>query len=40
MLTSAEWQWLNEYHAKVRETLLPHLDPETASWLIDATAEI
>ena len=40
MLTSAEWQWLNVYHTKVRETLLPHLDPDTAAWLIDATAEI
>ena len=40
MLTSAEWQWLDAYHTKVRETLLPHLDPDTAAWLIDATAEL
>jgi Xaa-Pro aminopeptidase len=40
ILTSAEWQWLNAYHIKVRETLLPHLDPDTAAWLIDATAEL
>ncbi|MBX3487633.1 MAG: aminopeptidase P family protein [Candidatus Paracaedibacteraceae bacterium] len=40
MLTSAEWQWLNAYHIKVRESLLPHLDPDTAAWLVDATAEL
>lgn len=40
MLTSAEWQWLNDYHIQVRETLLPHLEPDAAGWLIDATAEI
>lgn len=40
LLTSAEWEWLNQYHAKVRETLLPYLDPDTASWLIEATAEL
>jgi Xaa-Pro aminopeptidase len=40
LLTSVEWQWLNDYHAKVRETLLPYLDPDTASWLIDATEEL
>jgi Xaa-Pro aminopeptidase len=37
LLTSAEGQWLEGYHTKVRETLLPHLDPETASWLIEVT---
>ncbi|MBW8309777.1 MAG: aminopeptidase P family protein [Candidatus Paracaedibacteraceae bacterium] len=40
LLTSVEWQWLNDYHEKVRETLLPYLDPDTASWLIDATEEL
>lgn len=40
MLTSAEWQWLDFYNRKVRDSLLPHLDPETAAWLIDATAEL
>ncbi len=40
MLTTAERQWLNDYHAQVRETLLPHLDTETAAWLIEATEEV
>jgi Xaa-Pro aminopeptidase len=40
MLTAPERQWLNDYHAQVRETLLPHLDTETAAWLIEATEEI
>ena len=40
LLTSVDWQWLNDYHEKVRETLLPYLDPDTASWLIDATEEL
>lgn len=40
LLTPQERQWLNEYHEQVRETLLPHLDTETAAWLIEATQEI
>lgn len=40
LLTAAERQWLNDYHAQVRETLLPHLDTETAAWLIEATEEV
>lgn len=40
MLTAPEWTWLNNYHKRVRETLLPYLDPETATWLIEATQEI
>jgi Xaa-Pro aminopeptidase len=40
MLIPAEWVWLNAYHQRVRETLLPHLDPDTAAWLIEATEEV
>jgi Xaa-Pro aminopeptidase len=40
MLTPTEWSWLNDYHRRVRESLLPHLDPDTAAWLVDATEEI
>lgn len=40
MLTVPEWEWLNNYHQQVRETLLPHLDPDTAAWLVEATQEI
>lgn len=37
LLTSAEIAWLNAYHARVRESLMPQLDPATAAWLIQAT---
>ena len=37
LLTSAEIAWLNAYHARVREALVPQLDPATAAWLIQAT---
>jgi Xaa-Pro aminopeptidase len=39
-LTSTEKTWLNSYHQKVRETLTPSLDPQTAAWLKEATAEL
>ncbi len=37
LLTDDELAWLNGYHARVRETLLPAVDPETREWLIAAT---
>jgi Xaa-Pro aminopeptidase len=40
MLTQEERNWLNQYHADVREALLPHLDAEEAGWVIEATKEI
>lgn len=40
MLSQEEWEWLNAYHQTVRETLLPHLDPDTAAWLVEATEEM
>lgn len=36
-----EKKWLNEYHARVRQQVLPHLDDEnTITWLITNTREI
>lgn len=39
-LTVAEREWLNAYHQKVRDRLLPHLAPEIAAWLIKATESV
>jgi len=40
LLTGAEIDWLNAYHRRVRETLTPELDEETAAWLAEATKPI
>lgn len=40
LLTSEEIEWLNTYHAHVREALTPGLDAETLTWLKDATRAI
>jgi Xaa-Pro aminopeptidase len=40
LLAPAELAWLNAYHAHVREALTPHLPPEVADWLQQATAPI
>lgn len=40
LLTERERKALNEYHAKVYETLLPWLTEEEAAWLKEETAEI
>jgi Xaa-Pro aminopeptidase len=37
LLSEGERQWLNAYHARVRETLLPLVDAETRPWLEQAT---
>jgi len=37
MLSEGERGWLDRYHARVRETLTPILNPETAAWLERAT---
>lgn len=37
MLSDQERGWLDRYHAKVRETLTPMMDPETSAWLHRAT---
>ena len=40
LLTPAERDWLNAYHARVRETVGPMLDAEAAAWLSEATREV
>ena len=40
LLTPVEVAWLNAYHARVRETLTPMVDKETAKWLQDVTRPI
>ena len=40
LLTAAEKAWLNAYHARVRETLTPLVDAETAAWLTSATRAV
>jgi Xaa-Pro aminopeptidase len=37
MLTSDEYGWLEIYHARVAEALVPLVDPETRPWLDAAT---
>jgi Xaa-Pro aminopeptidase len=37
LLTDIEVAWLNAYHHRVRDSLTPMLDPETAAWLAQAT---
>lgn len=39
-LSLAERQWLNSYHAEVRERLAPYLSDSTNTWLSGATADI
>ena len=40
LLDDEEIAWLDAYHARVRETLTPLVDPATAQWLGEATAPI
>lgn len=40
LLTGDERNWLNAYHARVRETLAPIVDGETRAWLTNATRAI
>ncbi len=40
LLTADELAWLNGYHARVRESLLADVDPETRDWLMAATEPI
>lgn len=40
LLTRAEIGWLDDYHASVRDSLVPLLDTETANWLRVAIAPI
>ncbi|WP_240002560.1 aminopeptidase P family protein [Oleisolibacter albus] len=40
LLTTAERDWLNSYHARVREALAPLLEAEERDWLDRATAPL
>lgn len=40
LLSGEEIDWLNRYHARVREELAPLLEDPIQTWLEDATAEI
>lgn len=40
LLNDEEAEWLNTYHATVRETLTPLVDAQTIAWLANATREI
>ena len=40
LLDQEEIAWLDAYHTRVRETLTPLVDPETARWLAEATQPI
>ncbi len=37
IMTADEIEWVNSYHAMVRETLTPRLTPELAEWLAEKT---
>ncbi|MGQ9365431.1 M24 family metallopeptidase [Azospirillum sp. ST 5-10] len=40
LLSNPEVAWLNAYHLRVRDTLAPQLDADTAAWLTAATAPL
>ncbi len=40
LLSAGEVAWLNAYHQRVRETLTPMVDQDTAKWLQDVTRPI
>ena len=40
MLSRDELDWLNAYHARVRDEVRPALDEATRAWLDQATAEL
>jgi Xaa-Pro aminopeptidase len=40
MLSETELAWLNDYHARVRREVRPHVDEATRVWLDAATAAI
>lgn len=39
IMTAEEIDWLNSYHATVRERLTPHLDATEAAWLAEKTVK-
>ena len=40
LLTEAERRWLNDYHARVRQELSPHLQEGDVKWLDAATGSL
>ncbi len=40
LLTERDRRWLNDYHARVRQELSPHLQGKDAKWLEAATAPV
>ena len=40
LLGGDEIAWLNDYHARVRDAVRPHLDAPTQAWLDTATAPL
>src|SRR5215469_3308666 len=40
LLDEEEIDWLDTYHERVRETLTPLVDPDTAHWLAEATRPV
>ncbi len=40
LLTRAEREWLDAYHAEVREKIGPRVSPEARAWLLAATAPV
>ena len=40
LLRDEDRAWVDDYHARVRSELLPHLDGEDARWLTDRTAPL
>lgn len=40
MLSESELTWLNDYHARVRSSILPHVDEDQSAWLQQATRPI
>lgn len=40
LLTKSEVDWLNAYHARVRDEMLPQVDGSTKEWLIKATEAV
>lgn len=40
LLTKAEAKWLNDYHARVQETIAPRLKESDREWLVKATRAI
>ena len=40
LMTAAETEWLNRYHAEVREKLLPLVEGAARAWLEERTAAV